>query len=604
MRPNPLSDLPKQWLELSAYDLVFLSLEDLEQLQSTPESAMAIEHWTKAGHSLYVYDPDEGVIAEGLDRVDAVLHGEFAGWQAGVVPNANRIEEYDNHSQRNGARKTLGFAQRDRSCDFLRIRNCGLGRVVFISGDPYEMQYRDRVAVLDVVGIQNWAWRERFGVSMTSNNSVFWKNLIPGIGLPPVNSFLLVMSLFVLTVGPASYYVLRRTKRLFLILIVTPAASLAMLCGLLVFAVVSDGFGVQTQVRGLTFLDSKTGRASSLSYQTYYSSIGGASELRFPDDATVFPVKFQPRDYRRRGRLNRTEWNAGQRLSGAYLRPRTMTQFLVSRSASSSMVAGIEEEGESLEFANGLQSPVELIFARRDDQFYWAENIVAGGSVALTRIGSAELAWFFPGSGTGYIFAICHYAVIAIAAMVMASVAEWANLAGAPSRRSHPSLLAFMMLSYLIGYLGAGRLMILAIRTRYPLRLFPALLVHLTLIALGTIVPTVFQLLLRRVFGSDYGSLQAVNWAWTIVAIMDNDFWGSGALLGFPIPPALVIVPLLAGLVFVANLMFAAKEVEQVRSGTPQRVLDEDRKTDRAEKPKSPWDEDHADADNPDGLQS
>ena len=104
MRPNPLSDLPKQWLELSAYDLVFLSLEDLEQLQSTPESAMAIEHWTKAGHSLYVYDPDEGVIAEGLDRVDAVLHGEFAGWQAGVVPNANRIEEYDNHSQRNGAR--------------------------------------------------------------------------------------------------------------------------------------------------------------------------------------------------------------------------------------------------------------------------------------------------------------------------------------------------------------------------------------------------------------------------------------------------------------------------------------------------------------------
>jgi ABC-type transport system involved in multi-copper enzyme maturation permease subunit len=210
-------------------------------------------------------------------------------------------------------------------------------------------------------------------------------------------------------------------------------------------------------------------------------------------------------------------------------------------------------------------------------------------SLPRTALGRIVLTWFFPGSGTGYVFAVCNYGVIMIAAMIMAIVADWANLAGAPSRREDPVLLSFMLFCFLVGYLGVGRLIILAVRTRYPLGLFPSLLVHVVLAALGAVVPTVFQLMLHRVFGSDYGPIQAVNWAWTMNAIMENDFWQGGGIFGFS--ANVIIAPTLALIVFIANLLFAVKEVEQVRAASPQRVLDDQRKAVPDAKTKSPWDD-------------
>ena len=126
----PLTELPDNWLALSTYDLTFISIEDLEKLQATPKTALALEHWTRAGHSLYVYDAKKSPVTEGLRRVDSVLQGGFSGWQVGTVSDDDRIEEYNTHSSRNGnrAKKTLGAINKNRTCDFLRIRDCGLGR--------------------------------------------------------------------------------------------------------------------------------------------------------------------------------------------------------------------------------------------------------------------------------------------------------------------------------------------------------------------------------------------------------------------------------------------------------------------------------------------
>lgn len=210
-----------------------------------------------------------------------------------------------------------------------------------------------------------------------------------------------------------------------------------------------------------------------------------------------------------------------------------------------------------------------------------------------SALGRLMLTWFFPGSGSGYVFAVCSFAALATTACGVGIVADWLDLPGAPNGSDDLYSLAIVHTCYIAGYLGLGRLIILLIRRRYNLPLFGGVLVHVILIALGGIAPTVFQLMLHKIFGSDYSLIQAPNWAWTTVAILDRDFWGSRYTWGWPLPPTLILAPIAASLIFVVNLIFAVREIEQVRLAVPQRVR-EDLSTGRDGKPRGPWDDDEA----------
>lgn len=212
-------------------------------------------------------------------------------------------------------------------------------------------------------------------------------------------------------------------------------------------------------------------------------------------------------------------------------------------------------------------------------------------SLPQTAFGRALLTWFFPGSGSGYVFSASSYAAIVVVVVTMTVLANYFDWPGAPNNsRDNPIALAVVLLSYVVGYLGIGRIAILLIRKRYSLGLFGGLIVHAIIVVLGAVAPTVFQLLLHRVFGSEYGPLQAGNWAWTTAAILDRDFYGARYTWGWPIPPTLIIAPAFAFVIFIINLVLAVREVEQVRVATPDRVREESETT-REKPPKSPWDE-------------
>src|SRR6266478_2253668 len=98
------------------------------------------------------------------------------------------------------------------------------------------------------------SWTARHGMvlapeELMDNKSDFWEFLIPGVGLTPVVQFQILISLFVIGIGPVNYLLLRRWRRLGLLLITVPASAAIVTLALFGYALIHDGLGVRVRAR-------------------------------------------------------------------------------------------------------------------------------------------------------------------------------------------------------------------------------------------------------------------------------------------------------------------------------------------------------------------
>ncbi|MHB0960944.1 MAG: ABC transporter permease [Pirellulaceae bacterium] len=177
------------------------------------------------------------------------------------------------------------------------------------------------------------------------------------------------------------------------------------------------------------------------------------------------------------------------------------------------------------------------------------------------------LTWFNPGSGTGYVFAVANMAALTLFTLLLAA----AGKAGQTPLANFSSLAMFGLLlwGYLATYLGIGRLISLWLRRYLYFGWLVPVVIHVALLGTGVGIPYFLQ---AWFYGfqnfRDYTALQAPNWLWTLVEAADGN---TSATL-----PAAILVAVAALLSFGANLVAAAREVEQVRQEAPARVqLDE-----------------------------
>jgi hypothetical protein len=182
-------------------------------------------------------------------------------------------------------------------------------------------------------------------------------------------------------------------------------------------------------------------------------------------------------------------------------------------------------------------------------------------------LGRVFLTWFNPGSGTGYVFAVVNLGAVTLLTCAMALAAE--GFGRWPVDVEETVLFGVLLCAYVAAYLGVGRLIALWLRRVLYFGLLLPLVVHVLLLALGVAVPSFLQAWL---FGfaefEDYSVLQAPNWAWTLIEAVD------GRVQADPAVPILVVSS--AVVIFMVNLVVAAKEVEQEREAAPERVaLDE-----------------------------
>lgn len=428
----PPAELPERWIELSQYDVVIIPLADLKSLAaSQPQRLKALGQWAAGGPLLLV--TGVGNDFAGLAEIDRLLNlpklpigpGDppgFSGWQPADNDDHRqtlRSEIEDLEASIRGTTTATPYTQTYVGPN-LRRRNItldpqdkplapppqvpfaqrptGLGVVMGIAKeDPFPGEENDWKWIFNSVPRNHWMWYQRNGFSLHRTNDDYWTFLIPGVGEAPVVSFLLLVSLFAVLIGPVNYMLLGRAQRLYLLLITVPVGAALVTGSLFAYALLTDGLGVKLRARSFTDLDQRTGRAVAWSRQSYYASIAPSKGLEFPEDCTVFPLLHHPgRNRPTDGPSNYLTWDKGQNLTDGYLTSRTATQFMVLRVTESADKLAVREgsaAGQPPEVTNQLGSDLHLVVLRDSrGQLWLGEGLADQRPATLGKTSDQEAA--------------------------------------------------------------------------------------------------------------------------------------------------------------------------------------------------------------------
>lgn len=202
-------------------------------------------------------------------------------------------------------------------------------------------------------------------------------------------------------------------------------------------------------------------------------------------------------------------------------------------------------------------------------------------------LGRTLLTWFNPGSGTGYIFAMLNLLAVMAAAWLAVGYAYATGYEYLPELPEW-TCFTICLLGYVMGYLGLVRLAVVALRMATPVGLLATFLCQVIAVSAGVLFPLLIQALVS--WGDyntfSYSILQISNFFWTLYEVVERGPFGGSELA--------LIVGSVGGVIFLANLLVAAREVEHVRQQAPQRVLEDERTLHprpEQRKKRNPWDE-------------
>ncbi|HWB09879.1 MAG TPA: hypothetical protein VG826_11660 [Pirellulales bacterium] len=386
----PSNYLPRRWIELSCLDIICISVDELEQLfTAEPEQFQALRDWTMAGGNLIVFNV--GAQFEPL----ATLSKRLAGHSDPDETVWTRPKPDDYRDQLSGpyntyTQVTLVAAPMPQDAPFM-LRPLGTGMVVAAATDDlFKQPAQHWVWMLNSLGSDRWLWYRRHGLSLQRRNGDFWNWLVRGVGLAPVTEFRVLITGFVLAIGPLNYFWLRRRGKLHLLVLIVPLAAVTVTFGLFSYAIMADGLDVRVRARTYTQIDQRAGQAVSWSRISYYAGLAPAGGLVFPDDLIAVPLTSNDGDVNNMPYHQNLVWSAGkQELVSGWVPSRTPTQYLTVRSRRSQ--AGLRfvppggQKGAQIENQLGTRV-VRLLVADDQGRHYGGADIAAGARASLKPV--------------------------------------------------------------------------------------------------------------------------------------------------------------------------------------------------------------------------
>lgn len=423
-RTLEVDTLPTNWLSYSQLDAILLHASLLEMLKQDRDRYRALTDWLAAGGSLWVY---------GRDAVTALQPIAVAAPAVNALPDANQTKRLLNLSQTNNATEwdyndysgPIRENFRGRNDEVprlqlfremekqqhpavqcvpngalqtrLRTGSFGLGRVVTISDeDPFPGTYQLWLAVREASGpggAGDIDFNARYGMQLAGGSTRYWSAVIGSIGQPPVVSFVVLNTMFILLIGPIAYGYLRRSERLYLLYFAAPALALLVTAALAAYAVLDDGLGTKARTQQVTFVDPANGYTVTEGRQSYFAVLDSARGLQFPDTAALYPVRFigiERAYYRSGGNVSekRLSYRDGLQIcTGAYLPPREQVQHLIVQPQPRTQTLAFDFEGKAKTITNHLPYALQEIRVRdRSGQLYRGQSIAPGEEAKLSPI--------------------------------------------------------------------------------------------------------------------------------------------------------------------------------------------------------------------------
>ncbi|MCH7751898.1 MAG: hypothetical protein IH898_07060 [Planctomycetes bacterium] len=206
-------------------------------------------------------------------------------------------------------------------------------------------------------------------------------------------------------------------------------------------------------------------------------------------------------------------------------------------------------------------------------------------SLPQSTAGRALLTWFNPGPGTGYMFAIANLTTIALTGLVL--TAWTGTVTSTPINAEQAVYFIILGWSYVVIFLGVGRLLISLLRRVLFVSIAAGFLLHLILLLLACGIPQVVFLMSSSFNTSGgYSLIQITNPVWTLFTLLDTGVFSvEGQVL-------ILILPATAVVVLLLNLRSVAAELHYQRRSLPLRVAEDEAQLHPAPipGPTNPWD--------------
>jgi hypothetical protein len=250
--------------------------------------------------------------------------------------------------------------------------------------DPGEMP-PSLTAALQTTG----RWSVRHGIVPDDASVEFANLLVPGVGMAPVREFQVLITLFVLVIGPLNYWLLKRWRRMHLLILTVPLAAAAITLGLFVYALASDGLGTKVRAHSFTALDQRTGDAACWTRLSYYCGLAPGGGLTMPADVAIYPIIPSWNEYSVNSHVRRERdihWDADRaKLTRGWLRSRTPMQYLTIRSRKSSMRLDLTPVRDRMRARNELGSFIEYGIVVDEKGNFWSGQKLAAGKMAFLQ---------------------------------------------------------------------------------------------------------------------------------------------------------------------------------------------------------------------------
>ena len=267
--------------------------------------------------------------------------------------------------------------------------------------DPFPGSFQFWNAIAKAHEYEQLQFTERIGVDVPAGNANYWMWLIPSVGQPPVKSFVLLNTLFVLLIGPICYWFLRKRHRLYFLYFVAPCLAMVVTASLFAYAIGSDGTTTKVRSRQLTWIDADNGFHVQQSRQTYYAVLGSGGGISVPDTTAVFPIRNTPAYNRYRRRHDRsgrqgilTAKDGSDVFSGTFLPPRNQVQYLNIRPIRDRSQIQFQFDAAGASVRNGYEGGAldAVIVSDSNGKMWQAESVGIGETVDLKPANADALA--------------------------------------------------------------------------------------------------------------------------------------------------------------------------------------------------------------------
>ena len=231
----------------------------------------------------------------------------------------------------------------------------------------------------------------RRGVDPTMGDKRVRRWLIPGVAEPPVYTFIGLLTLFVILVGPVAYRLTTKSGRGYLMFAIAPVLAVVTTVTMLGYGVMADGFGSVTRIRQLTYVDGYSGDAAERVRSTYFAGVRPKEGLRFAGNAEVMAYpdnngagwrELAKKDFAIKGKV--TLRDDAQIFDASFLPSRSQQQFVVHQPRpklgrlkllSPESASGIPMLSSSFEFT--LR---EVVIRDTRGKYWWLDSVDANAS--------------------------------------------------------------------------------------------------------------------------------------------------------------------------------------------------------------------------------